>query len=79
MRRLLAVAAVATAALSAAPANANYTCVLNDTTLDVCVQVTECSDVCFIKPGVRFECYLGFTGERVCRIVRALSFETGPL
>lgn len=75
MRRLLAAAAVAAVATLSAPAHAAYTCTDASASLDACVQVTECMDVCFIKPGVQFQCYLGFSGERFCRIVRALGVE----
>ncbi len=77
MRRLLAAAAVAAVATVSAPANASYDCTNASASLDVCVQVGECPDLCFIQPGVQFKCDLGFTGERYCRIVRALSFEVG--
>lgn len=79
MRRLLALAAVATVtALPLPAAQASYTCLPDDqSTNAVCVQITECSDLCFIAPGVQFKCYLGFRGETVCRIVRALSVEVG--
>ena len=75
MRRLLALAALGTATAPAAPAHAAYTCVPEDSAVGACVQVTECTDPCYFRPGVRFECYLGFRGETVCRVVRALGFE----
>jgi hypothetical protein len=77
VRRLLAAAAVAALAAVSTPAHAAYNCVLDDENADVCVQVTRCQDVCVLKPGVRFVCYAGFSGERYCRIVRELSVEVG--
>ena len=78
MRRLLALAATAAVvALPVPAAQASYSCLPADTSTGVCVQITECSDLCFIAPGVQFKCYLGFRGETVCRVVRALSFEVG--
>lgn len=79
MRRLLALAAVATiTALPVPAAQASYTCLPDENaTNGVCVQVIECTDLCFVAPGVQFRCYLGFRGETVCRVVRALSVEVG--
>lgn len=79
MRRLLALAAVATVtALPLPAAQASYTCLPdNESSNAVCVQVIECTDLCLVTPGVQFKCYLGFRGETVCRVVRALSFEVG--
>ena len=78
MRRLLALSALAaTTVLSAPAAHAQYTCLPEEEPRNgVCVQVIECGhDYCFVAPGVQFHCYLGFRGETVCRVVRALSFE----
>lgn len=77
MRRLFALAAVATIASLPLPADASYACLPEDSSTAVCVQIAECTDLCFIAPGVRFDCYLGFRGETVCRVVRALGFEVG--
>jgi hypothetical protein len=79
MRRVLALTALAAVAALAAPAHAAYTCEPNPATsnVGVCVQVTQCQDVCVLKPGAYVYCDLGFGGERVCRIVRALGVETG--
>lgn len=79
MRRLLALAAVATVvALPLPVAQASYTCLPdNESSTAVCVQIIECTDLCYPAPGVQFKCYLGFRGETVCRLVRALSVEAG--
>jgi hypothetical protein len=79
MRRLLALAATAAVlALPVPAAQASYECLPdNESNNAVCVQLAECTDLCFIAPGVQFKCYLGFRGETVCRVVRALSFEVG--
>jgi hypothetical protein len=80
MRRILALSALAAAMFATTPAHASYTCLPDkDAENGVCVQVTECMDVCVVKPGVRLKCELGFRGEIVCRPVRLLSFEVGGL
>lgn len=81
MRRALALAAVsAVLALPVPAAQASYDCLPDEQSSNaVCVQIGECTDLCFIAPGVQFKCYLGFRGEPVCRVVRALGFEVGGL
>lgn len=78
MRRLLALTALAAAVAVPSAAHASYECV-PDANADngVCVQVASCRDECLIDPGVQFHCYLGFSGERFCRVVRALSVGSG--
>lgn len=79
MRRLLALAAVATVASLPLPvAQASYTCLPDEESGNaVCVQIAECTDLCFIAPGVQIKCSLGYRGEQVCRIVRPLGVEVG--
>jgi hypothetical protein len=83
MRRLLALAALAAATavsgpVMSAPAHASYDCLPEeDPRNGVCVQLGECGEQCYPAPGVEFRCYLGFRGETVCRVVRALSVEVG--
>lgn len=70
MRRLAALGLAAASLALATPADARPVC--TEGRLEVCVNLTTCSDLCLVDPWVTVECHQGHPAIAGCDVINRI-------